>query len=73
MPESMKQNAALYPNGQKVTVSFVVNEQGNVTEASAKTKDMNAKKDLEQQFMKLNFKDLKSGVQHEIDINFVIL
>jgi len=69
MPESMKQK-----NGShKVTVSFMVNEEGKVTEVNALTNDTDAKRDLEKQFMHLSFKELAPCVRHSIDINFLLL
>jgi hypothetical protein len=69
MPESMKQKHGTH----KITVRFLVNEEGKVTEVSAETKDKDAKRDLENQFMNLCFKELSPCVRHSIDINFLLL
>lgn len=69
MPESMKGK-----NGShKVTVNFLVNEEGKVTEVQAQTKDKDAKRDLENQFLHLTFKELAPCVRHSIDVNFLLL
>jgi hypothetical protein len=72
IPECMKEQASRHPDGQKVLICFVVNEKGDVTEVSAKCKDVEARRDLENQFIRLNFKDLAPCVLHEIEINFVV-
>ena len=70
MPESMKKQASHHPEGQKVSVYFMVNENGQVIESDARTKDPEAKRDLDSQFMKLNFTGLAPCVRHEVEINF---
>jgi hypothetical protein len=72
MPQSMRQQAARHPDGQKVSFSFVVNETGKVTEVSAKIKDAEARRDLEAQFMKLTFASLEPCVRHGVEINFIL-
>lgn len=66
VPESIKQKHKT----EKITICFVVNEKGDVIEVNAKTKDALAKKDLESQFLKLNFKELPACTTNSIDINF---
>lgn len=68
-PESIKQKKIT----QKITVCFLVNENGKVTEVNVCTKDLAAKRDLENQFMNLCFKELAPCVRHSIDINFLLL
>jgi hypothetical protein len=68
MPESLKQKS----QNEKVSIRFVVNESGNVSEVNALTKDLQAKRDLEAQFMKLTFKGLPACVTNSIDIHFVL-
>lgn len=68
MPESLKQKH----RSEKITVNFVVNESGKVTEASAKTKDAEARRDLEKQFLQMKFEGLKPCVVNTIDINFLL-
>jgi hypothetical protein len=69
MPQSLKQKNAEH----KVSVCFLVNEEGKVTEVNALTKDKEAKRDIENQFMGLSFKELAPCVRHSIDINFLLL
>lgn len=68
MPESMKAKHS----SKKVTVHFAVNEKGDVNEVCAITNDKSAKKDIETQFMKLNFPGLLPCVKNSVDINFVV-
>lgn len=68
MPQSLKAK-----NGSsKITVYFSVNELGVVNEVCAVTDNKEAKKDIENQFMKLTFKGLPSCVRNSVDINFVV-
>lgn len=68
VPESIKQKHKT----EKITICFVVNEKGDVIEVNPKTKDVLAKKDLESQFLKLNFKELPACTTNTIDVNFTI-
>jgi hypothetical protein len=72
IPESMKREASRHPDGQKVLICFVVNEKGDVIEVSDRCKDAEARRNLEAQFIRLNFKDLAPCIMHEIEINFVM-
>jgi intracellular sulfur oxidation DsrE/DsrF family protein len=56
---------------EKVTVEFVVNADGLVIEANAKTNNPDIKKHLENQFMGLNLCGLQPCVTNTIDVNFV--
>lgn len=56
---------------EKVTVCFVVNDDGNVTEVNAKTKNLDIKKHIETQFLNLNLCGLQPCVTNTIDVNFV--
>ena len=67
-PESIRQKN----RSETITIRFVVNETGKVTEVLANTKNKDTKANLEQQFMNLEFKELPACVQHSIDVNFVI-
>lgn len=69
MPESLKGKHGPH----KVTVTFLVNEEGRVTEVYAGTKDREAKRDIENQFLQLYFNELSPCVRHSIDINFLFL
>ncbi len=68
MPEALKKQK----QPQKITIYFVVNECGDVTEADAKTENKDAKADLENQFMKMNFKGLQPCVRNSVDVNFIV-
>lgn len=57
---------------EKVTVYFVVNDDGNVTEVNAKTQNAEVKKHIESQFLSLNLCGLQSCVTNTIDVNFVV-
>lgn len=67
-PNCMKDKAA----AEKITVCFVVNELGDVTEAFAKTENPELKAQLQKQFMSMNLKGMAPCVTHSIDVNFVI-
>jgi hypothetical protein len=69
MPESFKSKSSTH----KVSVRFAVNEAGQVAEVCVITNDKDAKRDLEQQFFQMNFKELEPCVRHSIDITFVFL
>jgi|SRR6218665_1331245 len=56
---------------EKITVCFVVNEQGTVTEACAKTANPEVRQNLQKQFMGMNLQGLAPCVTHSIDVNFV--
>lgn len=56
---------------EKITVSFVVNEQGDVTEACAKTNNSEVRQHLQKQFMGMNLQGLAPCVTHSIDVNFI--
>ena len=68
MPESLKQKH----RAKKITVNFIVNESGKVIEVNAKTNDIKAKRDLENQFINLKFEGLKPCVLNTVDINFLL-
>lgn len=57
---------------EKVTVCFIVNADGDVIEANAKTKNTDVKKHLEKQFLGLNLCGLEPCVTNTIDVNFII-
>ncbi|HOZ88019.1 MAG TPA: hypothetical protein PL029_09685 [Bacteroidia bacterium] len=54
----------------KVTVYFVVNQNGEVIEANAKTNNAEVKAHLEKQFLGLNLKGLTPCVTNTVDVNF---
>lgn len=56
---------------EKVTVCFVVNDDGQVTEVHAKTTNAAIKKHIETQFMSLNLCGLQPCVTNTVDVNFV--
>lgn len=68
MPESLKQQGKT----QTISIWFSVDENGNVTDVTANTKDKDAKADLEKQFRQLNFKGLSPSVYNGIDVSFVV-
>ncbi|MES2761650.1 MAG: hypothetical protein V4677_05565 [Bacteroidota bacterium] len=72
--ESLKMPSELSQENrsQKITIYFSVNEDGDVIKVNAKTKNAEAKKDLEEQFRHLNFKGLNPAVYNSIDINFKV-
>ncbi|MES2681338.1 MAG: hypothetical protein V4635_15695 [Bacteroidota bacterium] len=55
---------------EKVTVCFVVNQNGNIIEANAKTNNAEVKQHLEKQFLGLNLKGLTPCVTNTVDVNF---
>jgi hypothetical protein len=57
---------------QKITIYFSVNENGDVTKVNVKTKNLEVKKNLENQFRHLHFKGLKPSVLNSIDVNFKV-
>jgi hypothetical protein len=59
------------PSPEKITVCFVVNDKGDVTEACAKTQNLEIKQHLQKQFMGMNLQGLMPCVTHSIDVNFV--
>jgi hypothetical protein len=72
--ESLKMPADLTHGNrsQKITIYFSVNENGDVVKVNVKTKNIEVKKDLENQFLQLNFKGLKPAVSNSIDVNFKV-
>lgn len=68
IPESLKHAQT----SQKITVYFMVDANGNVTEANADTCNKETRTDIERQFLKLNLKGLTPGVYNCIDVSFVI-
>ena len=56
---------------EKITVSFVVNDKGDVTEAFAKTENPELKAQIQKQFMGMNLKGMAPCVTHSIDLSFV--
>jgi hypothetical protein len=68
MPESLKEQG----KAQTISIWFTVDENGNVTDVTANTKNKEAKADLEKQFRQLNFKGLKPSVYNGIDVSFVV-
>jgi hypothetical protein len=68
MPESLKEQGKT----QTISIWFSVDENGNVTDVTANTKNKEAKADLEKQFRQLNFKGLKPSVYNGIDVSFVV-
>lgn len=66
-PKCLKNKAA----AEKITVCFVVNDNGDVTEANAKTENAELKGQLQNQFMAMNLKGMAPCVTHSIDVNFV--
>lgn len=68
MPESLKQHG----KAQTVSIWFVVDSEGCVTDVTVNTKDQEARADLEKQFRQLNFKGLTPGVYNGIDVSFVV-
>jgi hypothetical protein len=55
---------------EKVTVCFVVNQNGDVIEANAKTNNMEVKQHIEKEFLGLNLKGLGPCVTNSVDVNF---
>lgn len=72
--ESLKMPAELAQSyhPQKITIYFSVNENGDVIKVNVKTKNLEAKKNLEDQFRHLNFKGLQPSIFNSIDVNFKI-
>ena len=68
MPESLKNQG----KAQTISIWFAVDEEGNVTDVTANTKDKETKADLEKQFRQLNFKGLRPCVYNGIDVSFVL-
>lgn len=60
------------PHSQTITVLFSVDENGQVNDVFAKTKDIRVKTDLEQQFRHMTLKGLAPAVMNSIDINFLV-
>lgn len=58
-------------NVEKITICFVVNENGDVTEAAAKTANPEVRAHLQKQFMTLNLEGMAPCVTHSVDVNFV--
>jgi hypothetical protein len=56
---------------EKVTVNFVVNDNGDVIEACAQTSNKEIKQYVEKQFMTLNLKGLQPCVTNTVDVNFI--
>jgi hypothetical protein len=56
---------------EKITVCFCVNENGDVTEVSAKTNNPEIKAHVEKQFMTLNLKGLQPCVTNTVNVAFV--
>lgn len=54
----------------KVEVLFTTNVNGKVNFVFAKTENMELKKEIENQFLQLNFKDLKSEVVNSVTLSF---
>lgn len=65
-PSSLKSGSS-----EKITVYFVVDAEGKVTEANAKTTNKEAKQHIEKQFMTLNLKGLTPCVTNTVDVHFV--
>ena len=61
----------LKSHSEKVTVCFVVNGEGNVVEANAKTQNADIKRHLEKQFLGLNLCGLEPCVTNSITVNFI--
>lgn len=57
-------------NVKKVSFSFTVNENGQVNAVASNVKEIGLRQNLENQFLKLNFKQLQAGVTYSIDVNF---
>ncbi len=56
---------------EKITVCFVVNDDGDVTEVNAKTSNKEIKRHIETHFIGLNLCGLQPCVTNTIDVNFV--
>jgi hypothetical protein len=54
----------------KVEVLFTTNVNGKVNFVLAKTDNIELKKEIENQFLKLNFKDMKSEVVNSVTLSF---
>ena len=61
----------LKSQSEKVTVCIVVNDDGDVVEANAKTQNSDIKQHLEKQFLGLNLCGLQPCVTNSITVNFV--
>lgn len=68
MPQALKEKT----KHEKITVYFIVNECGEVVEVNAKTRNKQAKTDLENQFKQMNFKGLEAGKANSVDLNFIV-
>lgn len=67
-PEAIKE----HKTSQKVSIYFSVNENGDVVDVLAATENAEVKRDIENQFRRMNFKGLKPLVTNSIDVNFVV-
>ncbi len=65
-PKCLKNNST----AEKVTVHFVVNAEGKVIEASAKTNNAEVKQHLEKQFLTMTLEGLTPCVTNTVDVNF---
>ncbi len=64
-------NINVMGNTKKVSFSFTVNENGQVNAVASNVKEMGLRQNLESQFLKLNFKQLQTGITYSIDVNFI--
>jgi len=53
---------------QRISICFVVDDHGNVTEVNVKTNNQKTKRQIEKQYFSLRFKDLEPCVINCVDV-----
>jgi len=56
------------PSEQRISICFVVDDNGNVTEVNVKTNNQKIKRQFERQFFSLRFKDLEPCVINCVEV-----